>query len=79
MFSIFLISFFGGDGSSCFGLSSKDAEGEAEWGGEAGGEEGGLDLGVKERKADGPVGECIEEAMEVFSEEVGRETGEWRE
>ena len=61
------------------GLRSREATGEAECGGEAGGEEGGFDLGVRERKAEGPVGECIEEEMEVLREEVGREGEEGRE
>jgi len=82
MFSMFLISFLGGDGNkvSCgFGLRSKEeGGGEVECGGEAGGEEGGFDLGVKDRKADGPLGECMDDEMEVLREEEGKE-GEWRE
>ena len=81
MFSMFLISFLGGDGNNVSGLglrSKEEGGGEAEWGGEAGGEEGGLDFGVKDRKADGPLGECMEEEMEVLREDVGKE-GDWRE
>ena len=82
MFSMFLISFLGGEGSnvSGFGLRSKEFEGggDVEWGGEAGGDEGGFDLGVKDLKADGPLGECMEEEMEVLREEDGKD-GDWRE
>ena len=82
MFSMFLISFLGGDGNkvSCgLGLRSKEeGGGEVECGGEAGGEEGGFDLGVKDRKAEGPLGECMDEEMEVLREDEGKE-GDWRE
>ena len=81
MFSMFLMSFLGGDGSkeSGLGLSSKEeGGGEVEWGGEAGGDVGGFDFGVNDLKADGPFGECIEEEMEVLREEEGKE-GDWRE
>ena len=82
MFSMFLMSFLGGDGSKVSGLglrSKAEGGGEVEWGGEAGGEEGGLDLGVKDLKADGlSLGECMEEEMEVLREDEGKE-GDWRE
>ena len=68
MFSMFLMSFLGGDGSkeSCLGLSSKEeGGGEVEWGGE----EGGFDFGVNDLKADGPFGECMEEEMEAATPE----------
>lgn len=76
---MFLISFLGGDGSSGFGLRSKEAGGEAEIGGEAGGDEGGFDLGVRDLKAEGPVGECMEDAMDVFKDDEEGKVGDIRE
>lgn len=69
----------GGEGISSFGLESRDADGDVDIGGEAGGDDAGLDLGVKERKADGPFGECIEDAKDVFKEEEDGKDGETRE
>jgi len=76
MLSMFLMSFLGSiliaGGLGTFGevLMSKEP-GEAQLGGETGGEEAPVDLGVRLRKADGPeeLGECIDEAKDVFNEE----------
>ena len=35
-------------------------------------------MGVKDLKADGPLGECMEEEMDVLRDEEGKD-GDWRE
>ena len=79
MLSIFLMSFLG----SCLmtGLVSlgdvlrSRLLGEAQLGGDTGGLEAPLDLGVMLLKAEGTeeLGECIDEAREVFKEDDSEE------
>merc|ERR1719461_2733287 len=79
MFSMFLMSFLGEAASTVLvglnslGLTLRSNEaGEVHEGGEAGGLHVGLLFGVKLLKADGPppLGECIEEAIEVLSDDA---------
>lgn len=68
------MSFLGGAtplGLSSFGLTLRSNEaGEVHVGGEAGGLQAGLLFGVKLLNAEGPpVGECIDEAIEVLSDD----------